>query len=106
MTNKEHILALRKAYIRGCINGIGFTSVGHTMKFEREAKEKYPLPMITRPRVVCLNLHDDNLEYKIEHKTLFYRTEGQSIWKQAYSGYVEMLADLIKNPTEEVEDDS
>lgn len=108
-TNKELILAQREAYVRGIKEALR-TNGWHPVEsgIEIEAAKKYPLPKITRPRVVIEN-GSYGSEYKIEHDNILVRRNlHESYYANVWYGIIPMnvIKDLLANPTEEVEDDS
>lgn len=75
----------------------------------RAAVQCYPLPKVTRPRVV----HDGDYDYKCEAGQLFWRGKVTGWWHFDHKepptptvDRVKLWADLLANPNEEVEDDS
>jgi hypothetical protein len=108
-TERELVLAQREAFKRGYDNrhvGEATTPWGSWPGIVEAAEMLYPLPKVTRPRVV----RDNTLEWKYENGHFAYRYGGASDWHSTqYSEVpinrrrVEVLADLLANPTEEVE---
>lgn len=113
MTNKEHILALREAYVNGYKDTLGCanTELCYTCKLnivdaKKRAKEKYSLPMKTVPRELyagqeLLRINTITSGEVVEFK----RINGE--WEIYLTAEAfKVIKDLISNPTEEVEDDS
>jgi hypothetical protein len=77
---------------------------------DREAEKRYPLPMVTRPRVVtdsfaiAWRLADGALEFRLSQSapwrvTPHYGPMGVTVER------IRLWADLLANPTEQVEDE-
>jgi hypothetical protein len=113
-TERELVLAQRRAFRDGaqalyCHKVIpsGHSPYADALDEVRESTDKrYPLPKVTRPRVVS----DGTLEWKYENGYVMYRYSGSSDWYSTkYSEVpinprrVEVLADLLANPTETVD---
>lgn len=101
-TMRDMVLAQRDAYARGLGEETQYWGDDAVAKAHRE----YPLPKVTRPRVVS----DGTMEWKYENELLMCRYSGWDVWRSVQYSEVplnrrraEALADLLANPTEEVE---
>lgn len=110
-TEREAVLRERRAFL----SGVGRTLTETHAKLA--AAEYYPLPKVTRPRVVTdsgAGLIARETSWRVVGGALQWKTgsewnnlagpmnEGMFITAQR----VRILADLLANPTEEAEDDS
>ena len=101
-TERDLVLARREGFERGAValaSRGAFEDVART-----EAERRYPLPKVTRPRVVT---RTDIVEIRIMDGVLQYRGAGcgWSVYRQVYwsPGMQDAMRDLLANPTEEVD---
>lgn len=98
-TETELRLAQREAYVAGSWYGEGPARL--------LAAEKYPLPKITRPRVVTArDAHGVLVRLKIEHGKVWRSgTANPDQWCESWypPEYYVAVADLAANPTETVD---
>lgn len=119
-TEREMVLAKREAWSRamrdfgfGGIRPLGWRGI------DAEAKRAYPLPAITRPRIV--RAQEDGVLAALEYRVI----DGEIEWRRAVSEFelpeewhsvqqrplhltafrVRLAADLLANPNETVEAD-
>lgn len=113
-TERELVLAKREAFVAG--------SEWHASSWTGslaplEANDRYPLPRVTRPRVVRMDRTVPGREFRvsggnIESRTIGVGLDGQPFRWTALAQItptperIRILADLLANPTEEVEDDA
>lgn len=103
--SRAEILAARKAFVAGAVYAGGFDLHGVA---EIRARKDFPLPKVKRPRVVRVaGGLAEGVAYRVVNGRLQFREPRATSWlPSTYTvQMVGMLADLIKNPTEEVEDD-
>lgn len=109
ISEKDAVLRERAARVAGCVYAGG---EGHAEECLRRAPQKYPLPKVTRPRIVVLNGYALRaVAGEIEWAAGV--TAGEPRWVGVSSRsalslrpttfLVRALADLLANPTEEVE---
>jgi hypothetical protein len=106
ITEREAVLRERAAYVRGCGRGRLLYSLAGCDGIS--AREEYPLPEITRPRVVQ---HEGNYFRVEQGDALSHSRNGVYFGSlRTFKGItvdaalVRVLADLLANPTETVED--
>lgn len=121
-TEREMVLAKRAAYVLGAGYEYGYAIAGRLptrelasaereLRRERLAADRYPLPSVTRPRVVRDTY---SCEWRAVDGALEWRTVGHISWTPPepsgrvdgmylYPDRVQLLADLLANPTETVE---
>lgn len=122
--SRATILALREAFVEGYVqpNHCPCPDVDGCPACRRLgaaiARRKYPLPRITRPRVVRLaDRAWAEREFRVSGGVFQSRTIGIGPSGQSYPWtsvaqitptppMIRLLADLLANPTEECEDDS
>lgn len=108
-------LAQRAAFEQGASwrTNIGPYTPGQARTFASpEAARRYPLPRVTRPRVVReASKRFGDIEWKYEHGALWHRFVPDTQWRKLdsensgmyiYPERVTLLADLIANPNETV----
>jgi hypothetical protein len=117
VTEREAVLRERKAFREGALAAVNEPPQWHH-QIDTAAARRYPLPRVQRPRVVR-DPHDDyEQEWRVVNGRLEFRPPyGQ--WGEAhkrtdaiYDGSclfptperIRMWADLLTNPTEQVED--
>jgi len=99
-TERDLILAKREGYVRHCLQMLMSKQYAET-----DAALLFPLPKVTRPRVVQ---RKDGCELRLFGTELQFRLGNDDSWK-CYNGmYVDetnrlALLDLLANPTEEVD---
>lgn len=113
-TEKDVVLREREAFVAGyaCAHGAWLVDVRPA---KSEAESRYPLPKVTRARVVR-DPHDSTIEYRLTDGGYQYREKcgkwtnmdaiGET-WSKDNCPTPEratLWADLIANPTEEVEE--
>lgn len=104
VTEREAVLRERGAFI------VGARLVSPPRRNDTllaETKARYPLPLITRPRVVTDN---EGVEWRIVDEVLQTRVRPKGDWgswmpKISWQR-IDLLADLTANPTEQIPDDS
>jgi hypothetical protein len=70
---------------------------------EMRAAEAFPLPKVTRPRVVTRG----QSQFRVENGVVMARLSNAEGWRESAfhtAEWVRTLADLLANPTEEVPD--
>ena len=106
-TEREVILCQQAAFEEGCRavfrheEGVTSWQGSRTL-----ARKRFPLPKMTRPRVV--HDHNDRCDYRAMNGTIERRDEWQD-WRLVNdtpptARRVKLWADLLANPTEEVEE--
>lgn len=101
MTAREKVLAQREAYMKGAM----ITGYSGAAAAERAARIAYPMPTETRDRTVKV----DGLTYRFKDGEFQFLSEDGVRWIGSLVFYPEgvakytALADLVANPTEEVE---
>ena len=122
VTEREAVLRERKAFERGyrtwrydgpgCAPRIGAIALrdGEAELLASAVEAEYPLPKITRPRVV-LDPIDPNYAWRFVNGALQCERGGSGVWGNTmtwalHPERVRVLADLVANPTETVEDES
>ena len=118
-TEKDLVLAKREAYMLGRHESltVGHMTLAERAAYARDAASRYPLPKVTRARLVE-DPHDDGGWYvedgevlwtatgnarcgvRIEHTKDFQRKTLRAITPAR----VAVWSDLLANPTEEVEE--
>lgn len=114
-SEREKVLAEREAYQSGVntmyMNGVVPATpeaCQESVRLLKLAATRYPLPKVTRPRVV--ETARSGYEWRIVGGALQERRIDTELWRIA-EGWVgdpenmRVLADLLANPTEEVDDD-
>ena len=114
---REYVLAQRKAFVAGSnaenAAWMKLLSVNHTSGFDSidASRKRYPLPKVTRPRVVN-DPQELGLEYTVRNGILAHRQNGMKIgfWDAVAGSQIQptaercrVWADLLANPTEELE---
>ena len=106
-TEKDVVLREREAYVRGRHESLSAQRMtdSERREFERDAAVRYPLPKVTRPRVVT---RQDGVQLRIEDPELQFRIGPNCSWATYCLTYMSpanraALLDLLANPTEEVE---
>lgn len=96
---KQSILLQREAYAKG-LRHAGYSAEGSASA----ARLAYPMPAITRPRVVTLS---DGQQYRRVDGTLEFRERDVFDWRESYitDEKIATLANLLANPTETVPDE-
>jgi hypothetical protein len=91
----EEIIALRQAFVE--LRRAFCSSV----PADEAAKIAYPMPTVTRPRVVSR----EDFEYKIVDGRVLYRHRQVDVqwWVYISEDMLAVLQNLLANPTEEVE---
>jgi len=115
-TERDLVLAKREAYVM-CRSLHGYVDGFARTLYEKEAVSKYPLPKVTRPRVVKDPESDTNGFWMVKggrvQWTCFRNGDGtiDLNWRDARPELVAVTParvalwyDLLDNPTEEVED--
>lgn len=109
MTKREVLIA-REAFVAAC-RVCANEAPQWQWQAEQTAASRYPLPKVTRPRVVTFDnaafrFHDGVIQKR--HRNGF--DAGHDVWAIAHlpatAALVRLWAELLANPTEEVEDDS
>lgn len=112
VTEREVVLRERKAFLQG-IRSTSFLMVTDDSYWSDEAVRRYPLPLITRPRVVKdpeagfdqrWRVVDGCLEYAVPNGP-WHKAHKRSNWsgvEQPTPARIRLWADLLHNPTEEV----
>ncbi len=109
VSEREAIMREREAYENGMVRGSAREFI--SMEDLREAvRRTFPLPKVTRPRVVTDRENPTIVWRFTEHAGFEWKPVGAESWMMRGSDYqtprkVVMWADLYANPTEEVEDD-
>lgn len=120
---KREVLIAREAFVKACIRAIEHFGWGYrepryaTWPGARKLAESiYPLPTVTRPRTITVAKHEvEGTEYNAAtfralNGRIEYRSEFSGKWivsnKDATAQRVAAWADLLKDPTETVEDDT
>lgn len=110
-TLRDVVLAEREAFIAG-VNTRARLDVGDDWKgAAHEAAKRYPLPKVTRPRVLS---DGAGMQYSViidgERLVIQYRHKPNEMWSRTFPGVftidavrAQIFADLLANPTEEVE---
>lgn len=100
VTEREAVLREREAYVKGRFEA------GKGLDWHARSRCLYPLPTITRPRVVK-DPHSADIVWRCDGGVLQYR-QGNHEWSMG-PGYwyasperVRLWAELLANPTEEV----
>lgn len=116
VTEREAVLREREAFDNGatCARLALQCKQASQRSLEEIAKRDYPLPKITRPRVVRDFSLDTTREFRVVDGVIQARdigrlnqewgTEGLRGWK-VDAAVIRTFADLLANPTEEIEDD-
>lgn len=107
-TEQEVVLRERAAYVRGRHESLTARPMvqSEAREYEKEAASRYPLPKVTRARVV--KRADDGCELRMEGDVLQFRLCHSDEWRNYTSicwtpANRVAIADLLANPTEEVE---
>lgn len=103
-TEREYVLAQRDAFMAGLADPIQYWGKDAL----QEARKRYPLPRVTRPRVVK---DATGWEWMLaDGSQLRYRASFASDWSDSLNlgakGRIAALRDLLANPTETVEEDA
>lgn len=120
-TERDLVAAKRNAFLSGRVDR-GETGQLSGVEAERRAREMYPLPKVTRPRVLddphvagakwklYPNLAPMLGEFGVAHPDIydgdFYTPSKELNLGVPTTARVKLWADLIANPTEEVEAES
>lgn len=107
VTERDAVLRERKAWDE-CAYRLSLVGTG-SAESEQLKNDLYPLPKVTRPRVVN-DPSDSTVEWRFENNAgLVWRAvPGFPMWNGVSTWYpkperVKMWADLLANPTEEVD---
>jgi hypothetical protein len=112
-TEKDLILARRSAFMLGAAYGEAFPVMSFAGRIERSHIE-FPLPKVERPRVVRdvehMNANFNPSEWRFVNGELERRDLRFDEWASSENAVltvqrIKLLADLLANPTELVEDD-
>lgn len=110
MTEKEKVLLLREAFVSGAgYRHSRVTNSAYADEYWEEAKRRYPLPKVTRPRVVTVPMSSRSngpfCDFKVSGNVIY--AAKPPLWEMSVHtpAGILMLADLVRNPTEEVEVD-
>lgn len=107
-TERDLILAKRQGYAARMWESLCMTDA----EVRATIAARYPLPKATRPRVVA-DPHDSRIEWRAPEDSLrshLFHREGRSDWTAGLGSLcvtrqrVALWADLLANPTEEVDD--
>lgn len=105
-TERELVVAQRAAYGHGAR---WYRAAGNcTIEIDREARRCYPLPRVTRARVVNHG-HGREWQWKFEDGRFHFRFAPKALWEIANEAWAPTLqtvpiwADLLANPIEEVD---
>lgn len=107
-TERDIVLAKREGWVRHCV-----ATCGGKEEAEKYAAREYPLPRVTRPRVVRRVLDQFEYEFRLVNDTLEFNTPGLPCWEEycrsahdpgEWPALLSILDDLRANPTEEVEE--
>lgn len=122
VTEREAVMRERAAFVRGSQfedeAWREMLRVNHSSGADciDASRKRYPLPKVERPRVVVeTSVHGRTVAWKYEHGALWWRNpRGSGEWYSLMSPRtsemfitperVKLLADLLANPTELVED--
>lgn len=107
VTEREAVLRERKAFVEGARRICVAANSGIIRMFdhERDAAEIYPLPTITRPRVVR-DPHGIDIRWTVRSRQVVaYDSDQFPCAVGVTPERVKLWADLLANPTEEVPDD-
>ncbi len=106
-TEREAVNRERAAFCRGFDRGLARPYEASTVIVTR----LYPLPKITRQRVVRDN---EGYSWKVEGSRIYSSYPGDNAWVEAWRGMacsagwtpgrIALLAELLDNPTETVDD--
>jgi hypothetical protein len=109
-TERETVLREQAAYAVGYMNGANNWTDAAIARSKDEAAHSYPLPKVTRNRVVK---DEYDCEWRMGHGAIEWRGLGQAEWcTKLHVGHLSLtitprraavIADLFANPTEEVE---
>jgi len=113
VTERNAVLRERTAYVRGRHESLTARPMvqSEAREYEKEAASRYPLPKVTRARVVQ-DPHDSSMHWRVgdeRYTPLQFSVNGGS-WQYGLGSMcatdkrVRVWADLLANPTEEVED--
>jgi hypothetical protein len=117
VTEREAVLRERRAYILGLQDACWRdpeTEEDAMARAEIDAARRYPLPRVTRPRVVRDPEHRPAL-WRLRNGALEVLIDGTESWHvyprsgeglKATGARLNVWADLLANPTETVEDDA
>ena len=103
-TERDIVLAKREGWVRHCV-----ALCGNREDAEKYAAREFPLPRVTRPRVV-VGPSPRTWNWKFEAGAYWFRATGHGSWERANPSWepdpelVTLWADLLANPTEEVEE--
>ena len=114
ISERAAILRERAAFERGFVTGRAGCPLAHAEELrplgQKFAREAFPLPRVTRPRVVRW---PDGGFVRLRNGAWQWGSDGLAYWRPLapfYEAYatekVHILADLLANPTETVEDDA
>lgn len=105
-TERDVILAKREGFVKHCLQ----TCSASKDFAEREAAVEYPLPKVTRARVIRRKVGHFGFDWRLVKNTLEYANPGEEDWepyrpeKGEWADVAAILNDLLANPTEEVEE--
>ena len=111
-TERDLVMARRLGYVYGRHESLthGFMTVSEREQYEREAAARYPLPKVTRPRVVTYLWDGYKYDFCLMDGCLQIARVGMGDWSPVEIERPEddwrvvgpIYADLFTNPTEEV----
>lgn len=114
-TEREVVLREREAFVKGWKDFQSERVACAEEDCYQAAARHFPLPTVTRPRVVRDSYNADR-EWKFVDGKLLTRTHWEPKWRDANTGpdrmpgwtpeRVKLLAELIANPNETVPDDA
>lgn len=110
VSERDAVKRERQAYVLGCRSGVEGDRWGadDLRGAEVEASCMFPLPKVTRPReVTCKGC--GNYKFRVVGGFIHERGPMDGVWHEVSTWnigaeMVAMFADLLANPTEEVED--
>jgi len=112
MTDKEKCLLQREAFEAGYVVGCGFGAYVREdlrrREAAQEAKSRYPLPKVTRARVVRAKVGPFGFDWRLVKNTLEYANPEEEDWEPykaergEWADIAKILNDLLANPTEEI----
>ena len=114
-TEREYVTAQREAYVKGAQKWACYSCADNIDIPQAQAKHDYPLPRVTRPRVVR---DEYGRQWRAINGDLFFREDGMPFadkrgWRgiddeqwHLDSHLIPTWADLLANPTEIVDEDA
>jgi len=110
-TERDLILAKREAYVDGRHESLTAArpTPSERAAYVRDAERRYPLPKVTRARVIRRNVGHFGFDWRLVKNTLEYANPGKEDWepyvpeKGEWADVAAILNDLLANPTEEVD---